>query len=244
MKVILIDDESLARGLLKEYLEEFPDLEVVAECENGFEGIKAITQWKPDLVFLDIQMPKINGFEMLELLPEAPPVIFVTAFDAYAIKAFETQAIDYLLKPIDPERLRQAIQRWRDRSTSTKPELKEVLPVLSRQMEDHSRLAVRKGTEIQVLSIAEVLALEACDDYVKVHTGEGYYLKKKTLQYFEEHWDSGIFIRVHRSYLINLTHLKKLEFMAKNSYLAIMQNGLQVPVSRRYYSALREILEG
>jgi two-component system LytT family response regulator len=244
MKVILIDDESLARGLLKEYLEDFPDLEVVAECENGFEGIKAITQWKPDLVFLDIQMPKINGFEMLELLPEAPAVIFVTAFDAYAIKAFETQAIDYLLKPIDPERLRLAIQRWRERSSSYKPELKEVLPVLSRQMEDHSRVAVRKGTEIRVLPVSEVLALEACDDYVKVHTAEGYYLKKKTLQYFEEHWDSGMFFRVHRSYLINLTHLKKLEIMAKNSYLAILHNGFQVPVSRRYYSPLREILEG
>lgn len=242
MKVILIDDEALARGLLREYLEEFPDLEVVAECENGFEGIKAISHWKPDLVFLDIQMPKINGFEMLELLPEAPPVIFVTAFDAYAIKAFEAQAIDYLLKPIDPERLRQAIRRWRDRPGDAG--LREILPALSRQTEDFSRIAVRKGSEIRVIPVAEVLALEACDDYVKVHTLEGYFLKKKTLQYFEDHWDPGTFFRVHRSYLVNLKQLKKIEVMAKNSYLAILQNGFQVPVSRRYYSNLKDLLEG
>jgi two-component system, LytTR family, response regulator len=243
MNVILIDDEPLARALLREYLAHYPDLTIVAECENGFEGVKAIAAHQPDLVFLDIQMPKINGFEMLELLADHPPVIFTTAFDEYAIRAFETQALDYLLKPFSPERLESALRKWRERMREGKPLLSpgHSLPA---HPQESKRIVVKKGHEIRVIPLEEVLALEAWDDYVKVHTKEGYYLKNKPLHYFETQWDSGLFFRVHRSFLLNLNQISRIEILAKNSYVAILRNGMTVPVSRAHYATLRERIGG
>lgn len=243
-KVILIDDESLARGLLVEYLQRYPDLEIVAECANGFEGVKAIATHQPDLVFLDIQMPKINGFEMLELLPGCPPVIFTTAFDEYAIKAFEANAIDYLLKPFSPERLQAALIKWRTKATQSpeNAELNQFIHEAAKHPEEHKRIVVKQGAEIRILPVADVYYLEAYDDYVKVFTHDQYYLKKKTMNYYEQVLDPSLFFRTHRSFILNIQHLTKIETLEKNSYIGILKNGKTVPISRTQYGKLKEVL--
>jgi len=242
-KVILIDDEPLARGLLIEYLAEYPDLTMVAECGNGFEGIKAIASLQPDLVFLDVQMPKITGFEMLELLPACPPVIFTTAYDEYALKAFEANAIDYLLKPFNPERLRLALEKWRQQMPDqmTGP-IQKMLHQSTHQPEEQNRIVIKDGSEIRIIPVAEILYLEAYDDYVKIYKPEGYFLKKKTMNYYESVLDPQTFFRTHRSYMINIQHLTKIETLEKNSYVAILRNGSRIPVSRTSYARLKEVL--
>lgn len=243
-KLIIIDDEPLARGLLAEYLLVHPDLEIVAECENGFEGVKAITQHRPDLIFLDIQMPKINGFEMLELLTECPCVIFTTAFDEFALKAFEANAIDYLLKPFSQDRLNAAVSKWRLQagSDAVKQELDTFLQTAAKSQEEHKRIVVRQGHDIRILPVSEVLYLEAYDDYVKVFIHDQYFLKKKTMNYYEEVLDSSFFIRTHRSFILNIQHLVRIETLEKNSYIGILKNGAQVPISRSHYAELKERL--
>ncbi|HOY97698.1 MAG TPA: response regulator [Catalimonadaceae bacterium] len=243
-KLILIDDEPLARGLLAEYLSAHPDLEIVAECENGFEGVKAIAQHRPDLIFLDIQMPKINGFEMLELLTECPCVIFTTAFDEYALKAFEANAIDYLLKPFSQDRLNAAIAKWRLQAgkDSVKQELDTFLQTSARSPEEYKRIVVKQGNDIRILPVSEVLYLEAYDDYVKVYTRDQYFLKKKTMNYYEEVLDPSLFFRSHRSFILNIQHLTRIETLEKNSYIGILRNGFQVPISRSHYAQLKERL--
>jgi two-component system LytT family response regulator len=243
-KVILIDDESLARGILVEYLAGYPDLQVVAECGNGFEGLKAIAEHKPDLVFLDIQMPKITGFEMLELLHECPPIVFTTAFDEFAIKAFEANAIDYLLKPFGPDRLKLAIDKWRSRvsENSQNENLRSLVEETVRHPEESRRIVVKQGNEIRILPLTEVYYLEACDDYVKVFTKDQYFLKKKTMNHYEQVLDPGFFIRTHRSFMLNIQQLTKIETLEKNSYIGILKNGSQVPISRTHYGKLKEVL--
>jgi two-component system LytT family response regulator len=240
-KLILIDDEPLARGLLAEYLSVHPDLEIVAECENGFEGVKAIAHHRPDLIFLDIQMPKINGFEMLELLTECPCVIFTTAFDEFALKAFEANAIDYLLKPFSQDRLNAAITKWRLQagSDTVKNELDTFLQTAAKSQEEHKRIVVKQGHDIRILPVADVLYLEAYDDYVKVFTRDQYFLKKKTMNYYEEVLDPTLFFRTHRSFIINIQHLTRIETLEKNSYIGILRSGAQVPISRAHYGELK-----
>ncbi|WP_339793333.1 response regulator, partial [uncultured Imperialibacter sp.] len=184
-KVILIDDEPLARSMVKEYLSAYADIAIVDECNDGFEGVKAIAQHKPDLIFLDIQMPKINGFEMLELVENPPAVIFTTAFDEYAIQAFEQHALDYLLKPFSKERFDKAIQKWRGQQGGAQQGTTELLENTSLP-EERLRIVVKKGSNIVILPIQTVHYLEAYDDYVKIHTKEGFYLKKKTMGHFEK----------------------------------------------------------
>src|SRR5258708_17485760 len=178
MKVIIIDDEPLARGIIKEYLKNFSQLEIVAECGDGFEGVKSIAQYQPDLIFLDIQMPKINGFEMLELIDNPPPAIFTTAFDEYAIKAFETHAIDYLLKPFGKERFDKALNKWFSQKTPNVPTAltEEVSPP-----ESQNRVVVKKGQNIVVLPVQRIHYFESFDAYVTILTAEGFYLKEKTM---------------------------------------------------------------
>lgn len=183
-KVVIIDDEFLARSMVKEYLQKFPQLELAAECGDGFEGIKAIQEHKPDLIFLDIQMPKISGFEMLELIEEPPAVIFATAFDEYAIKAFEAHAVDYLLKPFDQERFDKAVNKFlvqqKGNQTNTQELLNDVqLP------NSNSRIVVKNGSKIKIIPVHEVLYLEAADDFVKIFTKDGYYLKNKTMSFLK-----------------------------------------------------------
>src|SRR6185369_17044296 len=187
-KIIIIDDEPLARSMVTEYLQDYPQLQVMQECNDGFEGVKAIMQHQPDLIFLDIQMPKINGFEMLELIDQHPAVIFTTAFDEYAIKAFDTHAIDYLLKPFSQERFDKALNKWKEQrnSSGSKEKTEALLETSSRQPEDHQRVVVKTGSKIRIIPVHEIIYLEADDDYVRIHTAEGSFLKKKTMQYFEE----------------------------------------------------------
>jgi two-component system LytT family response regulator len=242
-KVIIIDDEPLARSIVAEYLQDIKDVEIVAECNDGFEGIKAIAQHQPALIFLDIQMPKINGFEMLELLTDTPSVIFTTAFDEYAIKAFETNAIDYLLKPFSKERFDHAIEKWNaKRVTNSKGNLQQFIESTVKQPEEKNRIVVKKGSDIRIIPVEEVCYIEAYDDYVKIFLKDSYYLKKKTMNYYEQVLDEASFFRVHRSFIINLNQLTKIEALEKNNYVAILKNDKRIPISRNSYTRLKGIL--
>lgn len=242
IKVIIIDDEPLARSMVKEYLQPYTDISIVQECNDGFEGVKAITQHKPDLIFLDIQMPKINGFEMLELLDTPPGVIFTTAFDEYAIKAFEAHAIDYLLKPFAKERFDKAIQKWMGSRQSSTPSMPAEFVENVSQPEEKNRVVVKKGSNIVILPVHTIHYLEAFDDYVKIHTKDGFYLKKKTMSYFEKTLDPKDFVRIHRSYLLNLQELTRIEPLEKDTHVALLKSGVRVPLSATGYSRLKEIL--
>lgn len=242
-KVIIIDDEPLARSIVAEFLQMHTDIKVIAECNNGFEGVKSITQHQPDLIFLDIQMPKINGFEMLELLPSLPSVIFTTAFDEFAIKAFESNAVDYLLKPFSQERFNTAIEKWKRNSGTTPANttLQQFIQTGTKQPEEKNRIVVKNGTDIRIVPIGDIIYIEAYDDYVKIFTKDTYYLKKKTMNYYEEILDHTIFFRAHRSFIINLKELTKIESLEKNSYIAILKNNKRIPLSRNSYSRLKEL---
>lgn len=239
-KVLIIDDEPLARSVVATYLKAFPQLEIVAECANGFEGLKAIEKHEPDLIFLDIQMPKINGFEMLELIDAPPAVIFTTAFDDYAIKAFETSAVDYLLKPFAKDRFEKAVNKWMNTSETVASDQFEHLS--QSRSDEHLRIVVKDGGEIKIIPTAEVLYLEAYDDYVKIHTENGYHLKKKTLAHYEKSLPVQKFMRIHRSFIINIDALSKIESHEKNSYRATLSNGNTVPISRTAYPLLKTAL--
>ena len=243
MKVIIIDDEPLARIMVKEQLQKHPQLELVAECGDGFEGIKAIQQHQPDLIFLDIQMPKINGFEMLELIDDPPAVIFTTAYDEYAIKAFEAHAIDYLLKPYDQQRFDKAIAKWQEQKTTNAGNITpELLETASQSPSQNQRIVIKDGSKIKIIPVHDVLYLEAADDYVKVHTKEGYSLKNKTMNHFEQALDGGLFVRCHRSYIVNIQQITRIDPYEKDNHVAILRSGVKVPVSRSGYGKLRQVL--
>lgn len=245
-KIVIIDDEPLARSIVMEYLQSHKEFEVAAECNNGFEGVKAILQHKPDLLILDIQMPKINGFEMLELLDQMPSVIFATAFDEYAIKAFEANAVDYLLKPFSKERFDAAIEKWSAKQNATAAgadkHLAGLLEHSEKQPDEGNRIVVKTNSEITIVPVNDVFYIEAYDDYVKIFTKDNYYLKKKTMSYYEEVLDPSRFFRVHRSFIINLQQLTRIEPMEKNSYIALLKNGKKIPLSRTGYTKLKEKL--
>lgn len=243
-KVIIIDDEPLARSIVIEYLQDHSEFELVSECNDGFQGVKAIMQHKPDLIFLDIQMPKINGFEMLELLDYAPGVIFTTAFDEYAIKAFETNAIDYLLKPFSKERFESAIEKWKlkQASTASDKNIQTLLENPSKQPDEKNRIVVKNGSDIRIVPTQDIHYIEAYDDYVKIFTKDTYYLKKKTMNYYEQVLDNSKFFRTHRSFIINLQELTRIEPLEKNTYVALLKNGKKIPLSRSGYAKLKETL--
>lgn len=241
IRTIIIDDEPLAAGILQEFLMEFPQFEVVEVCQDGFQGLKAISLHKPDLIFLDVQMPKITGFEMLELLDEPPAVIFTTAFDQYALKAFDAKAMDYLLKPFSEARFKQAIDRFLD-SRGKNSEEEEPDESLSHMAEKSNRLVVRVKNDIKIIPIAEVIYFEADDDYVTIHTPGGKYLKKMTMKTLEESLDSAKFARVHRSFIINLNGITGIEPYERDTYLVKLRAGEQIPVSKTGYARLRQVL--
>ena len=240
-KVLIIDDEPLARSMVIEYLAEYSDIEVVQECGDGFEGVKAITQHSPDLIFLDIQMPKITGFEMLELVDNPPDVIFTTAFDEYAMQAFETNAIDYLLKPFSKDRFDKAIAKWRNQLTKSET-IKSIIEDSVKQPEESSRVVVKVGNAIKIIPVEDIYYIEAYDDYVKIHTKDGFHLKKKTMNFFEKALDDKQFVRVHRSYIISLQQLTKIEVKEKDSHVVKMKTGTVVPMSKSGYAKLKEVL--
>lgn len=240
IKAVLIDDEPLARELVREYLQAYPQIEVLAECNDGFEGLKAIQQYQPDLLFLDIQMPKINGFEMLELVDKIPCVIFTTAFEEYAIRAFEVNAIDYLLKPFSRERFDKALQKMLERKTEISQEL---LDNASREVPaQHNRVVVKINGRIKIIPVQDIHYLEAADDYVKVVTQEGAFLKNKTMAFFEKTLDGQQFIRVHRSYILNISQITRIDPYEKETYLAVLKDGSKIQVSKTGYPRLKEVL--
>jgi len=242
IKAIIIDDEPLARSIVVEYLQEQAEIEVLQECNDGFEGVKAIMQHKPHLIFLDIQMPKINGFEMLELLEEKPSVIFTTAFDEYAIKAFEAHAIDYLLKPFSQERFDKAIQKWKEQKTASTKNTEELLETAAHTPAQSQRIVVKNGSKIKIIPVQDVFYLEAADDYVKVHTHEGSFLKNKTMNHFEQTLDQNQFVRSHRSYIVNIQQITRIDPYEKENHLAMTRSGARIPVSKSGYGKLKDVL--
>ena len=242
-KVIIVDDEPLARSIVKEFLQKHPQLQLTAECGDGFEGVKAIQQFQPDLIFLDIQMPKINGFEMLELLEQTPAVIFTTAFDEYAIKAFEAHAIDYLLKPFNQERFDKAIAKWNEKkSVNNEKVTQDLLETASQSPAQSQRIVIKDGSKIKIIPVHDVQYLEAADDYVKIYTKDGYFLKNKTMNHFEQVLDGQQFVRSHRSYIVNVQQITRIDPYEKDSHVAILRSGAKVPVSRSGYGKLKEVL--
>ena len=244
-KAILIDDEPLAKEVLKEYLEDYPEIKVVAECSDGFEGVKAISQHQPDVIFLDIQMPKITGFEMLELIEHRPGVIFTSAFDEYAIKAFEAHAIDYLLKPFSKGRFKQAVEKWIERQnlSEVKQQVQALLQNAPISPAHSERIVVKSGSSIKIIPTSDVLYLEAYDDYVKIHTQEGVFLKNKTMQFFENSLDEKQFVRVHRSFIVRVPEITKLVPYEKDSYRVVTKSGESLPVSKTGYLKLKALLQ-
>lgn len=242
LRVVLVDDEAPARALLQEYLQAHEDVEVVAECANGFEAVKAVAELEPDLVFLDIQMPKLDGFEVVELLDEpVPAIIFVTAYDRYALKAFEIHALDYLLKPVTEERLADALDQVRSRTAPASPVPRD----LAREREAGrplDRILVREGSRVHVVPAHRIDYIEAQDDVVCVVSGELKLRKAQRLTALEKALDPNRFLRVHRSYLLNLDRIDRIELYAKDSRIAILRDGTRIPVSRSGYARLRERL--
>ena len=253
LRVMIVDDEAPARALLREYLRAETGVELVGECANGFEAVKAISEQRPDLVFLDIQMPRLDGFEVLELLDPVPGVIFCTAYDEHALRAFEVHAVDYLLKPFGRERLSEALTRARERLAGGavtggppgKPDplvptsLAAAARPAGRALE---RIAVRDGAQVHVIPVERVDLLEAQDDYVAVHEGGRTHLKHQTLAELAASLDPARFVRVHRSYVVNVERIARLELLAKDSRVAIMRDGRQVPVSRSGHDRLKAVL--
>ena len=238
---IIIDDEPLARLIITEYLNKYTEIEIVAECIDGYEGVKKITELKPDLVFLDVQMPKINGFEMLELLDEIPHIIFTTAFEEYALKAFDSNAIDYLLKPFSEERFAKAIQKWQN-ADNQEHKIDTLIQNLPNTAGQNNRIVVKTKGKIKIIPITEVKLIEAASDFVKIYTEEGIFLKSKTMAYFENCLDTNLFVRVHRSYILNIEQVTRLETYEKESYIAILKNNSKVPVSKTGYQKLKMIM--
>lgn len=240
MKAIIIDDEPLARSLVKEYLQAYKNIELVEECNDGFEGVKAIQQHNPDIIFLDIQMPKINGFEMLELIDNPPHVIFTTAFEEYAVKAFETYALDYLLKPFSKERFDKCIQKLLHQKSPIQTEA--LLETAAQSPGQNNRIVVKDGGKIKIIPVGQVQYLEAADDYVKIWISEGSFLKKKTMQYFEQLLQPHHFVRIHRSFIINTQLITRIDPYEKESHLALLTSGAKLPVSKAGYLKLKEML--
>ena len=242
-KAIIIDDEPLSREIIKAYLKGFPEIEVMQECGDGFEGVKAIQQHQPELIFLDIQMPKITGFEMLELIDQKPAVIFITAYDSFAIKAFEANAVDYLLKPVSEERFRSAILKWKSKVVLPSQEpVERVLSAMSATGSQQSRIVVKTGTKVKIIPVHEIQYLEADDDFVKIYTSEGSFLKNKTMAFYEQSLDEAQFVRVHRSYILHINQITKIEPYQKENHVAILRDGKQIPVSKTGYTKLKVIL--
>lgn len=242
ISTILIDDEPLARAIIKEYADAFPQLSIVQECNDGFEGLKAIMQHKPELIFLDVQMPKINGFEMLELIEEPPAVIFVTAFDEYAIKAFESYAIDYLLKPFSRERFNKAIERFLDQADNNTHPTRAIPESFSLSPQQHQRVVVKTAGKIKIIPADDVHYLEAADDYVRIHTKDGAFLKNRTMAHFEKSLDPDVFVRTHRSFIVNVQQITRIDPYEKESYLAVLKNGTKVAVSKSGFARLKQVL--
>jgi len=243
LRTIIVEDEELARNLLKSFLNGIEDIELIAECENGFEGVKAINELKPDLVFLDIQMPKITGFEMLELLEHKPQIIFATAYDQYALKAFEYNAADYLLKPYSKDRLKEAVEKVAERIQSEGKTSDVAEKVSNYPREDFlDRVVVKDRHKIHIAPVDKVRYIESMDDYVMIYTTEGRWMKQKTMKYFESALNPHDFVRIHRSYIVKVDEINEIQQYEKESYIVILHDKTKLKVSKTGYKKLKSIL--
>jgi two-component system LytT family response regulator len=243
LRVAIVDDEPLARGILREMLAAHEDIEIAAECANGFEAVKAVADLKPDLLLLDIQMPKLDGFDVLELVGREIPVVFVTAYDEFALRAFDVHAVDYLLKPFGAERLADALVRARERVASReRPAIEPLLNSARAERSPLQRILIRDRADVHVIPVGKIDYLESQDDYVAVKANGRTYLKEQTLAELESLLDTAAFVRIHRRYILNLSRLAKLELAVTDSRIAILTDGTQLPVSRAGYARLKELL--
>jgi two-component system LytT family response regulator len=243
IRAVIVDDEPPAREVLREFLAGYPEIEVVAECVNGYEAVKRVNELAPDLLFLDIQMPKLDGFEVLDLLETKPKVVFVTAYDEYALRAFEVHAIGYLLKPYTAERFSEVIANVREVVVRRDPQsLDEVARMVAQSRRPLQRIAFRDGAAIDVIPVQRIDYIEAQDDYVHVFSRGEKRIKQQTLSELESLLDPTRFVRVHRSYIVNLESLARVEPYAKDSRVAVLKDGSRIPVSRSGYERLRELL--
>ena len=246
LKTLLIEDEELARNLLRSYLKDHPDIEIIGECENGFDGVKAINDKKPDLVFLDIQMPKITGFEMIELLDHKPQIIFTTAYDQYALKAFELNAVDYLLKPFSKERMQKAIEKVVHHIHNAESNI-EKLEELSNFRPGEAfidRVVVKDRHKIHIITVDKIRYIESLDDYVMIYTTDGRHMKQKTMKYFETYLDPKNFIRIHRSFIVQVDNIAEIQQYEKESYVVILKDKdkTKLKVSKTGYKKIKEVL--
>jgi two-component system LytT family response regulator len=242
MTAMIVDDEELARNLLREMLADHPEIEIIAECANGFEAVKAAAQRKPDLLFLDVQMPKLDGFEVLELIGGDLAVIFVTAYDTYAMRAFEVHAVDYLLKPFGKDRFEAALKRAQGRLGEKRPAPAE-LAVAAHPSHHLERIVVRDGARVHIIPVAKLDYAEAQDDYVLLASAGKTYLKQQTISSLEACLDPHQFIRIHRSYIVNVERVAKMEPYTRDSRVAVLHDGKQLPVSRAGYQRLTALLD-
>jgi len=243
VRAVIVDDEDLARQVVRELLEAHPEIEIAAECANGFEAVKAVTELKPDLLFLDIQMPKLDGFEVLELIGTDMAVIFATAYDQHALRAFEVHAVDYLLKPFGSERFEQALARARQRIGGKLPPPLDLKAAARTAGEFAERIVVRDGTRVHIIPTAKLDYVEAQDDYVALASGGKKHLKQQTISSLESSLDPARFLRIHRSYIVNLDRVTKIEPYGKDTHLSILNDGTRLPVSRSGYGRLRSVLD-
>lgn len=244
IKTIIVEDEKLARDLIRDYLGSYDDFEIIGEYEDGFSGLKAINEDKPDLIFLDIQMPKLTGFEMLEVLDHHPAIIFTTAYDQYALKAFEHNALDYLLKPYSRERFEEAVVKARERvKQGDKDSITNLVKHQDTQEDELQRIVVKSRSKINVIPVSEVIYLEAQDDYVMIYTRDSKHLKQKTMKYFEAHLSGDEFVRIHRSYIVRLEEISQMQLYEKDSYVVILKNGVKLPVSKTGLPKLKNQLD-
>lgn len=244
IRTVIIEDELLARDLLKNYLADHKNIEIIAECENGFDGLKVINEMKPDLVFLDVQMPKLTGFEMLELLDFRPEIIFTTAYNQYAIKAFEQHVVDYLLKPFPKDRLMQAIDRAIER---IKGNVQTDLPVdkLTEAPESEyiERVVVKDKSKIHIIPVEHIRYFESLDDYVMIYTKERRFIKQKTMKFFESNLNPKEYVRIHRSFIAKVDEIAEIQQYEKESHIVILKNDHQkLKVSKTGYKNLKQVL--
>lgn len=246
IKAIIIDDESLARELVVSYLDSEKDIEILGEYSNGFEGLKAINELNPDLVFLDVQMPKLTGFELLELLDKPCNIVFTTAYNEFAIKAFEHNAIDYLLKPFSKDRFLSALGKAKERIANSSENEDQIEKIKSHNDESDgliNRVVVKSRNKIDVIAVNKIKYFEAQDDYVMIYTNDGHYLKQKTMKYFESHLSPREFCRIHRSYLVKIDQISQLQPYEKDSWVVILKSGESLKVSRNGFKLLKKQLE-
>jgi two-component system LytT family response regulator len=239
MRVIIVDDEELARGVMREYLRAHADVEVVAECGNGFEAVKAIAEMEPDVVFLDIQMPKLDGFEVVELAGSKPHYVFATAYDQYALKAFEVHAIDYLLKPYPQERLDQALAHARTRLSGERAPVAQMATEAATRNGPLERVLIRDGSRVHVIAAERIDTIEAQDDYIEILAEGKPYLKNQRLSELEEQLDQTRFVRLHRSWIVNVERIERIEQATKDSHCAVLKDGRKIPVSRSGYQKVK-----